>query len=231
MEVCWLSEVGEVSKISLLHLLHLLHLLAMKLFQIFFTKNILAGFFDDGFTMVEIVIMLGIIVMVSLVVLVNFPAVTETIFIQRSGQEISGLLRRAQSMSLAVRSARDPATGIIRVPRGVGVWFQNNAANMILFGELSFPPNYFYDAGVDAVIATYALERNLKTTLFTATRDPINELHVTFASPDASVRILGETPNDDVGQAEGRASVKIITPSLKFDRVVEVAITGQISVK
>ncbi|MDO8600537.1 MAG: type II secretion system protein [bacterium] len=182
-----------------------------------------------GFTMVEIVIMLGIITMVSLVVLVNFPAVTETIFIQRSGQEITGLLRRAQSMSLAVRSVKDPSTGLIRIPRGVGVRFIHDTATMVLFGDLD--NNNFYDVGTDAVIATYALERNLKTALATPTRDPITELHVVFASPDASVSILGETPTDDVGQTEGRASIKIITPALSLDRVVEVAITGQISVK
>lgn len=184
--------------------------------------------------MVEIVIMLGIIVMVSTVVLVNFPAVTETIFVQRSGQEISGLLRRAQSMALAVRSVRDPLTGLPRVPRGVGVRFLNDSSVMILFGELGTPPDWFYDSGTDAVIATVTLERDLKAALSTPTRPPgpvPGELNVVFMAPDASVSILGDSTGDDIGQTDGRASIKIVTPKLDLQRTVEISITGQISVK
>lgn len=184
-----------------------------------------------GFTMVEIVIMLGIIVMVSLVVLVNFPAVTESIFIQRSGWEITGLLRRAQSMSLAVRVVRDPQTGLPRAPKGVGVMFADNGSSALLFGELSSPKNNFYDVGVDAPVATYALERNLKIKLSTPTRNPIGSLHVVFASPDASATLLGETVADDIGLTEGRAFVRIITPKLELQRTVEMSITGQISIR
>lgn len=179
--------------------------------------------------MVEIVIMFGIIVMTSLVVLVNFPAVTETIFVQRSGQEISGLLRRAQNMSLAVRSVRDPVTGLPRVPRGVGVRFSHNGGAVLLFGDLD--GNKFYDAGTDAVVATYELGRNLKTALSTQTRNPLGEANIVFASPDASVSIFGETTADDIGQTEGRVAVSVVTPKLSLVRVVEIAITGQISVK
>lgn len=190
-----------------------------------------------GFTMVEIVIMLGIIVMVSIVVLVNFPAVTETIFVQRSGQEISGLLRRAQSMSLAVRSARNPQDGLVRPPCGVGVHFANNSGTAILFGDM---PNgigakcdtgdQLFDPLMDATIATYTLGRNLKTQLSAATSGspaPVPELNIVFLSPDASVNIYGDTGAIDYG----RALITVVTPKLSLDRVVEVFITGQISVK
>lgn len=178
--------------------------------------------------MVEIVIMLGIIVMVSTVVLTNFPAVTETIFIQRSGQEISGLLRRAQSMSLAVRSARDPVTGLPKVPRGVGVRFLNDSNTAILFGDLD--GNRFYDNGTDADIAMYALGRNLKTSLATKDQPVVAELNVVFASPDATLYFRGGSSSDDL-ENESPVSIKVITPQLDLQRTVEVAITGQISVK
>lgn len=200
----------------------------------------LHAFGGGGFTMVEIVIMLGIITMVSLVVLVNFPAVNETIFIQRSGQEVTGLLRRAQSMSLAVRSVRDPSTGLVRIPRGVGIRFLNDSSSMILFGELCDqpvpsepcdpPPNWFYDEGKDAIIATYALERNLKTMLSTKNRLSIGQLNVVFASPDASLYFRGESDIEDLVN-ESPVSIKILTPQLDLQRSVEVSITGQISVK
>lgn len=183
---------------------------------------------DGGFTMVEIVIMLGIIVMVSTVVLVNFPAVTETIFIQRSGQEISGLLRRAQSMSLAVRSARDPVTGLPKVPSGVGVRFLNDSNTALLFGDLD--GNRFYDSGTDADIATYILGRNLKTSLATKDQPSVAQLNVVFAAPDATLYFRGGSSSDDL-ENESPISIKVVTPQLDLQRVVEVAITGQISVK
>lgn len=178
--------------------------------------------------MAEIVIMLGIIVMVSLVVLINFPAVTETIFIQRSGQEISGLLRRAQSMSLAVRSVRDPATGIPRVPRGVGVRFLNDSNTALLFGDID--GNKFYDSGTDADIAVYALGRNLKTSLSTKNQSVVAELNIVFASPDATLYFRGGSSSDDL-ENESPVSIRVVTPQLDLQRSVEVAITGQISVK
>jgi type II secretory pathway pseudopilin PulG len=198
---------------------------------------------SEGFTMVEIVIMLGIIVMVSTVVLVNFPAVTETIFIQRSGQEISGLLRRAQSMSLAVRSARNPQDGSVRSPCGVGVHFTNNSGIATLFGDMPDllsgdttcgSSDRFFNPSIDATIATFTLERNLKIALSTPTRPPgavPGELNVVFMSPDASVSILGDSIGDDIGQTDARASIKIVTPKLDLQRIVEISITGQISVK
>lgn len=187
--------------------------------------------------MVEIVIMLAIIMMVSLVVLVNFPAVTETIFIQRSGQEISGFLRRAQSMSLAVRNVRDPQSGVARSPCGVGIHAVNGGATMTLFGDL--PNNVVIGCGssdrlfqpaIDARIATYTLERNLKTNLSAATIGPqasVPELNIVFASPDAAITIFGNSRAVDYS----RAFITVVTPKLSLHRVVEIAITGQISVK
>lgn len=186
--------------------------------------------------MVEIVIMLGIIVMVSSVVLVNFPAVTESIFIQRSGQEITGLLRRAQSMALAVRNVRSP-DGTVRAPCGVGVHFTNNDAVAVLFGDLPndilakcLSADKLYNPGIDATIGTYALEHNLKTQLSAETAIPpptaVDELNIVFASPDASVNIYGPAPVH-----YSRALIKVVTSSLSRERTIAVSVTGQISVR
>jgi len=77
----------------------------------------------DGFTVLEMMIVLGIVAMISSVVLANYPAFNERLGVRRAAEDIASSVRQVQAYGLGVKEF---GTGSGNFP-GYGIYFQRYA--------------------------------------------------------------------------------------------------------
>lgn len=145
-----------------------------------------------GFTLIEILVVVGIISILSAIIFPNYRAGENRFAIQRSVQKLARDLRMAEEMSLGAKEFK----GII--PRGgYGIYFRKDEPlHYILFADTSDPPNYRYD-GAFELIEDIQIEKGVRIqNLVPATSGPDPSLTVVFTPPDPTVTI---TPQDSRG--------------------------------
>lgn len=189
-----------------------------------------------GFTLIEAVIVLGIVGLISAVTLVSFPAVSQSINLQRSSRNAALALRKAQNMSFAVRPVVD-AAGVRRAPMYFGISVDRATPGAyILFADF-FPggsPNGRYDPGsgpnADVIVETLQLEPGIAFGDFTCLVGGDNQcgdvLNIAFSAPDAQMRI------GNASQTVGESAELVLTGrGGTLSRKIIVRTTGQIQVK
>lgn len=178
----------------------------------------------NGFTMVEIVIMLGIFITISAMVLVSFPSVSASINVQRSAQGLALVLRRAQNQALAVREVQGLAGPVISP--GVGVMIDLATPTLYrMFADMN--ANRVYDAPADIIIETINFERGAR---FTAMTDQAGfnhaVLNVVFTSPEAQLTIYNASAS--IGES---ALIRFGADAIGVVRLVRVRTSGQIAIE
>ncbi len=187
-------------------------------------------FFGAGFTMVEMVIILGILILVASIVLVSFPSLSQNIALQRSARQLALSFRKAQNMTFA---SREISTGV--VPAGYGLYFNRGTLpnSYILFADLrdasSGVANGRYDALTDFVVGTVQFEPGISITNLVSdlggTNQPQNILNITFPVPDARMSIQNDSAS------VGESAQISLTGRTQLTRNVIVRTTGQIYVQ
>ncbi len=85
-----------------------------------------------GFTVLEMVIVLGIVTMISSVVLANYPAFNERLGVRRAAEDIASLIRQAQAYGLGVKEF-GAGSGIFP---GYGIYFKR-------YASVGVPANFY----------------------------------------------------------------------------------------
>ncbi|MFY9462276.1 MAG: type II secretion system protein [Candidatus Sungiibacteriota bacterium] len=182
-----------------------------------------------GFTMVEVVIMLGIIIIVSAIVLVSFPSVSANINLQKSVQQLALRFRQAQSQALAVRQVQGPFGPV--VPPAVGVYISTaDPTHYIVFADIcpSAPNNNkIYDAGCDIIIETMSLERGVRIIeLVDEAAQNQSAVSVVFTVPEASATVYNASGS--IGES---ILVKLRTDSGNLTKAVRARTSGQVAIE
>lgn len=177
-----------------------------------------------GFTMVEVVLMLGIIVFISSIVLANFPSVSGSINVQKTAQGFALNLRRVQNQALAVRAVQGPSGPV--VPPAVGINITTAAqTTYIMFADMN--TNRVYDAASDIIIETVSVESRAR--LFEL-RDELNNpqtvINIVFTAPTADATIYNVSTS--IGLS---ALIRFRADSGGIIRSVRVRTSGQIVVE
>ncbi|OGZ95802.1 MAG: hypothetical protein A2676_03760 [Candidatus Sungbacteria bacterium RIFCSPHIGHO2_01_FULL_51_22] len=197
---------------------------------------------DRGFTLVEVVVVIGIMVLLMAMTLVSFPQLNERILIRKAGQQLVLDLRTAQSRAFAVRSIQCPAivcppTGGPRVPKGYGLRLHVGAPEYIMYADLDNSQTYNYAGGIaapntDVLAQTISFERGLKiTSIVDAGGTPFcvgGDIDIAFATPAARMGIFCN------GILAGETYIKttITSPGVSVQTsVVSIITTGQILVQ
>ena len=94
----------------------------------------------DGFTVLEMVVVLGIVTIISSVVLANYPAFNERLGVRRAAEDVASSIRQVQAYGLGVKEF-GPGSGIFP---GYGIYFWRPAASYILYADRN--NNLQYDA-------------------------------------------------------------------------------------
>jgi len=197
-----------------------------------------------GFTMIEIVVMLGILVLVSAMILGNFTGFNENGALIRAAQEVGVNLRKAQNTSLAVaRVTKQDGTLYPYSPKSVGIHFDKTAGTASQQYTMFFedPTNIsgsgplgLYQPGIDPIISVTSLLRGVAVKrIYIDAPSPCNNLEYTqadviFTAPEANVIFSG-----DGASPINCAYMKIdlVSPTLNLTKTVTVRLTGQISVQ
>src|SRR3989338_3253530 len=99
-------------------------------------------FFQKGFTVIELLVVLGIIVLISASILANYRGQQRESALTRSAQKLALDLRRAQT--LAVSSTLHHS----EIPYGYGVHFDKNVNSYFIFAMCDATILY-YVAGIN----------------------------------------------------------------------------------
>lgn len=177
-----------------------------------------------GFTMIEVVVMLGIITMISTVVLVSFTGLSEGGAINRASRELALAIRRAQNMSLAVTQV-ETSSGP-KIPDAVGIRLDKAVPSAyFLFVDVVRDNRYTSD---DAKIgADEALPAGVRiNSLLDSSNASYSIVHIMFSAPEAVVAITG-TDGTSIGD---RVEMELSSSSGKKKKVVA-RTSGQISIK
>ncbi len=189
-----------------------------------------------GFSLLEVMIVLGIVTSISALILVSFPAVSQSINLQRSSRAMALALRKAQNMAFAVRPI-EVAPGARRTPFSFGVHW--NRATMpdtyVIFADF-FPsgsPNGRYDGGAgstDMIVETVRLEPGIAfgniTCMLGGTDQCGDVLNIVFSVPDAQTQI------GNASQTVGESAELVLTGrGGLIARKITVRTTGQIQVE
>jgi prepilin-type N-terminal cleavage/methylation domain-containing protein len=84
---------------------------------------------NNGFTLVEIMVVIGIMTIVTSLILANYPGFNDRLSAQRAAEEIASSARQAQAYGLGVKEA---GTGSGVFP-GYGLYFQSASSDSYIF--------------------------------------------------------------------------------------------------
>lgn len=184
----------------------------------------------NGFTMVEIVVMLAIITAISGAVLVNFSGLNEGGALNRSARELALNIRRAQNSSLAVTeiAAGDPP--VKTISPAVGVELTRNQSAYFLFADLDSPTprDYRYSGSYEKIGQDEIFQRNVKISSLTAPGGgTYSKVNLVFNAPEASLVIA-----DSSGLSIGNTLLITLTaPTTGQTKTITVRTSGQISIQ
>ncbi|MDD5050414.1 MAG: type II secretion system protein [Candidatus Pacebacteria bacterium] len=222
-----------------------------------FLKNILAkskfvNKISSGFTLIELVVVMGIMMIVTTVVIYNFQNFNSTTLVTNYAYEVAFAVKEAQVYGLSVLKGGSVSTaGFLQ---GYGVHLDNASldvpATFILFAD--FPLDYTQSPVGDGVYASSTQDSLLKTYSFAgrykvkqfcvplvsggvatdcaSTIGTKMKLDITFVrpNPDARIKITEEdsSTRDNLSSAE----ITIVSPQGSEKKIV-VYSTGQISIQ
>ena len=184
-----------------------------KLFQ--GQSEISNGVKNDGFTLIEILVVTGIVVFLSAIILVNYQSSSQQLSLQRSAHKLAQDIRRAQELAMSAKEFQGA------VPQGgYGIHFKTSWENFYkLYADTN--GNEKYD-GADGEIETVYLEKDV----YVQNISP-SSLSINFKPPNPTIRIKTEAGGDSVNV--------LITLSLQSEptrtRIIKVNIVGLIDIE
>ncbi len=141
--------------------------------KIFFKKILVFKNSSNGFSMIEMLVVLFIVTLISSIVLVNFRSGEADINLREAAQKLALDLRRAQASAESVSTL--PASS--SVPYGYGIYLdQSTPTSYIFFADLNNDKSYSIS---DQIIETITLPANIQI----MSLSPGSPLQVYFLSP------------------------------------------------
>lgn len=189
----------------------------------------------QGFTIIEIAVMLAIITTISSIVLVSFTGLHEGAAVNRAAREMALAIRRAQNMSFAVTRV-DTAAGP-KIPPAVGVRVSAGSPIYFIFADIVQDSKYsdiVVNGVVDAKVINgdAAMEGGVKVSSLTVydaleTARTVPLAHIMFLAPEATVML-----SDGAGASLGDLlKIGLVSASGGAHSNVLVRTSGQISIK
>ena len=185
--------------------------------------------FHKGFTLVEMLVVLGIVLLITMIILVKNQQFTNTLLLNSLAYDVALSVRQAQVYGLGAREAEE-ASG--EFDQGYGIFFDSAVpTTYILYADIDGSENY--DPDDDTIIDTYSLRNRYTIDRFCVTDgavescsndNDIEEASVLFMRPDPDAIITSDT-----GSGHDSIEIWVRAPN-NTERSISIESTGQISV-
>ncbi len=186
---------------------------------------------NSGFSLIELIVVVGIMIVITSVVLVNHTRFSGAFTLENLAYEIALTVRQAQFFGLNVRGADIGASTTFET--GYGVHFDTSSpTSFIFFADTD--KDHIYNGASDVVVDVYNITQGNQIAslcLDSACSTSVNQLTIAFSRPDPDAYITTGTPTDCGGAycAEGIVVISSSKPTIA-DKKITVTSTGQISV-
>lgn len=135
-------------------------------------------FEKKGFTLMEMLIVIGIIALFSGLIMINYGGQNQKLRLRTTVQEAVNNLRQVQNFSVSTKISGTEVPG-----GGYGIRFDKAANSYIIFSETSDPPNRVFDSGEQ--IKTKLLDSDLEISdINISSTGSVDILDVVFVPPD-----------------------------------------------
>lgn len=186
---------------------------------------------NHGFTLIEVVVVVGVIAIIAAVTLASFPEFSERIGIEQEAGKLTLALRKSQSYALAVREFQ-AGSGIFP-PYGVNIT-TNDPTHYTIFGDVN-SSNRFEGFLGEAVEVTAAEKRiSISQICGNSQSVPVgsctlSSADIAYIRPIPTVSLIGV----DGGLPLSYNDIKVVLRSLdgSIQRSVIIWPTGQISIE
>ena len=202
---------------------------------------------NRGFSIIELMVVVGIFTLISGVLLGNYPLFSHKISVQNLAHQIALEIRQAQVFGLSVKEARPGCLeGTINCFPAYGVYFSAlDRGSFILFNDSNNNKKYDFAAqDCSSPSNTECIEKisiasgdNIRDICGTDSSGQqkcasllgqLDYLNIVFVRPDPDANIIGTAPGGDTLYSSAEISVE--PPKKDFCRIIKVWSTGQISV-
>lgn len=188
-----------------------------------------AAKFSTGFSLVELLVVIGIVTVISATVLVRYGRFSGDVILGSLAYDVALSIRQAQVFGLSFRET-GAGTGIFS--GGYGIHFDKNTPNdYFLFSDADM--NKRYNAPTDAIIENFSVRQGFSVFSLCATlssgaekcNPTISSLDISFQRPNPDALIYSDLSADTYKSAR----IVIRAPEGQT-RSISVVSTGQISV-
>lgn len=171
-----------------------------------------AGFYK-GFTLTELLVVIGLIVLMTALVLPNFRLGGKQLALNRSANKVAQDFGRAAKLALRV----EQYTCDIGTASAYGVYFNTSfPTSYIVFAECN--GTNVYESGFDGIIETVSLESGVEISALS----PSPSFSVVFTPPDPKISILPTSPTE--------AQVTLIVQGENITKIIKVNNKGSIDI-
>ncbi|OGF87215.1 hypothetical protein A3B19_03190 [Candidatus Giovannonibacteria bacterium RIFCSPLOWO2_01_FULL_46_32] len=191
-----------------------------------------------GFTLIEVVVVLGVMGLISSLMLANFPRFQRQLAVEREASKLALSLRKAQSYALAVREFNssfndDPycQNPPVKFP-GYGLFFSMaDKTHYFIYGDANCT-KYYDSAPIEETVESILIEskasigwlRGFDAGICSSGCD-LTELSILYVRPGPAIFIKG------IGADYNYAEVRLDSADGTVSKKVVVRSTGQISVE
>lgn len=187
----------------------------------------------DGFSLIEMIVSVGILVFIVSIVLANHSRFNSSVLLGALAYDVALSVREAQVYGISVKEFAGS------FDLGYGIRFERGSNSFILFADVDRSKSYNPTTGDDKVLNTYTLRQGHSIVRFCGkagvtercsdSATPINHLDIAFVRPNPDAWI---TSNESAtGSFYSEGFVVVSSPAAGATRTIDIASTGQISVK
>lgn len=184
----------------------------------------------NGFTMIEVVVMLAIVAAISGAVLFSFGGLNEGGALNRSARELALSIRQAQNTSLTVKKINVGNPPTTQIPQAVGLQLTRQQNIYFLYADLDNPTNYKYNSPPDGKIDNQdqSFLRNIQIDSLTDSGgSSYQTVNVVFVAPEASL-YLTDSSGNSIGNV---LNIVLKAPTTGQTRTLIIRTSGQITVR
>jgi prepilin-type N-terminal cleavage/methylation domain-containing protein len=198
-----------------------------------FVKKLKKGF-DDGFTLVEMLVSISIFMILTAVVLFNHGAFNSSMVVTNLSYEVALAIRQAQTYGLAVKQEVGDVSSF---ENAYGVFFDvNDAKSFYIFadkdGDQWFDPSLDSCDGTDECVEKIEIrgDVSIESLKSFGSDNEDNDLAIIFKRPNP-VAIIWDENERFPGNSKAAAEIVLYSQKADKRKVVRVESSGQISVK